>query len=153
MTECQTEVTAVTVEQVEDLALQIKTKRAEKDAQAEILSKINGEIDDLEQLAVRMLKEIGKTSYKGEHGTLTRTVKWSVTLPKTEEDRAAFFAYLKEKGIFEKLVSVPSPTLNSYYMQEWEASKDPSDPMAALDFKIPGISEPKSYEALSFRKK
>lgn len=151
MTECQE--TLVTVDQVESLAKQIADKRKEKEEKQKILSTCNEELDELEQLAVRTLTELGKNSYKSEFGTLTKTVRWSVTLPKTEEDRAAFFAYLKEKGIFEKLVSVPSPTLNSYYMQEWEASKDPSDPMAALDFKIPGIGEPKSYEALSFRKK
>jgi len=152
MSECDT-LLPVTVEQVEELALKIKTKRTEKEEKAAILSACNKELDDLEQEAVRILKEMGKTSYKSEHGTLTKTVKWSVTLPKTEADRAEFFAYLKEKGLFEGMVSVPSPTLNSFYMQEWEASKDPSDPMAALDFRIPGISEPKSYEALSFRKK
>lgn len=148
-----TESTPVTIDQVETLAKQIAEKRLEKEAQAKVLSKVNEELEELEQLAVRTLKEMGKDSYRSEFGTISKVTKWRVNLPNSEENREAFFAYLKEKGLFEKMVSVNSNTLNSFFMQEWEASKDPSDPLAALDFRLPGISEPSSYETMSFRKK
>lgn len=151
MTECAPG-TTVTVEQVEELAKKIKDKRAEKEEKAEILSKCNQELDELEQKAVLMLKEIGKSSYKGEHGTLTKVVKWQVKQPETEEDREKFFGWLKEKGIYEQVISVNSQKLLSLYLQEWDAVKQ-SDPMDALNFRIPGIKEATSYETLSFRKK
>lgn len=151
MTECQPG-TTVTVEQVEELARQIKEKRKEKEEKAEILSQCNSELDELEQLAVRMLKEIGKSSYKGEHGTLTKVVKWQVKQPETEADREQFFGWLKEKGIYDQVISVNSQKLLSIYTQEWDAVKA-SDPLEALNFKIPGIKEATSYETLSFRKK
>lgn len=142
-----------TVKGLEELAQKIKEKRAEKEEKAKILSAVNEELDQLEQLAVRTLKELGKSSYGAEAGTITKVVKWRVNLPNTEEAKTAFFSYLKERGLFEKLATVNSNTLNSFFMEEWEAAKDPNDPMAALDFRLPGISEPSSYETLSFRKK
>lgn len=144
---------AITVANVEELAKKIQDKRAEKEAKAAELAECNKELVELEQLAVRTLRELGKTSYKSEYGTITRTEKWRVNLPSTPEAREEFFAYLKEKGIFEKMITVNSNSLNAFYMQEWDASKDPNDPMASLDFRIPGIEEPKLYETMSFRKK
>ena len=76
-----------------------------------------------------------------------------MNLPATPEDKENFFSYLKEKGLFESLITVNSNTLNSFYMREWETVKEHGDPEEAMNFKIPGIQEPKLHEVISFRKK
>lgn len=152
MTECEPKAT-ITVDHVEELAKKIKAKRAEKDGAAEALSQINTELDSLEQESVRVLNALGKKSFAAEAGLLTKVVKWQVKQPETEEDKQKFFAYLKEKGIYEQTISVNSQKLLSLYLQEWEAVKESGDPIDALNFRIPGIKEATSYETLSFRKK
>ncbi len=152
MSECQT-APAISVEYVEELAKRIRAKRLEKDAQAEVVSKINSELDELEQESVRVLNALGKKSFAAEAGLLTKTVKWQVKQPETEEDKQKFFAFLKERGIYDQLISVNSQKLLSLYLQEWEAAKQSGDPLDALNFRIPGIKEATSYETLSFRKK
>lgn len=142
----------ITVDAIEGMAKSLKELREEIDADKAILSEKNAALDELENKIVLTLKELGKTSYRSEYGTVSRNEKWRVNLPATPEDRAEFFEYLKNKGLFENMITVNSNTLNSYYMKEWEQAKG-GDPEEALNFKVPGIGEPKLYEALSFRKK
>lgn len=140
-----------TVEDVERAIEAISKKREEVAEKKRIHSVADEELTQMENEAMRMLQSVGKKSYKGEQGTITRVVKWRVNLPKTPEARDAFFAYLKEKGLFENLITVNSQQLNSFYMQEWDQVKE-NDPMEALNFRIPGIEEPKEHETISFRK-
>lgn len=142
----------ISVQSVEFLIKDIAEKRKDVEALKKTYSDANAELEELERKAIGMLKALGKSSFKGELGTITRVEKWRVNLPATDQDRENFFAYLRERGLFEKMITVNSNSLNSFYMQEWEQVKE-SDPMEALNFRIPGISEPKAHETLSFRKK
>jgi hypothetical protein len=142
----------VTVEEVENLCKSIAEKRLIIDEEKSKLTEKNKELDELEAKAVRYLEDLGKKSYKSEHGTVSITEKWRVNLPQTDEDKMAFFEYLRQKGLFEKYATVNSNSLNSYFIAEWEAIKQ-SDPEAALNFRLPGICEPKLHKDISFRKK
>lgn len=71
-------------------------------------------------------------------GGLTLKINTSYKIPRTAEDREAFFDYLKSKGIFDQMISVNSQTLNSFAKAEFEASLDEGN----VDFKIPGLSDP-----------
>lgn len=83
------------------------------------------------------------------HGFLFfKEQKSSVTTPKTTEDKELLFAFLRERGIFSEMVSVNSMTLNSLYKTlANEAAADGN-----LDFKLPGVAEPKSYTTLKMRR-
>ncbi len=141
----------ITVDEIEGLAKALADKRLEVEELKAPLKIANEELEALEQKIVGALKEVGKDSYKSEYGTITRVNKFRVNLPQGE-DKMKFFEFLKTRGLFEGLATVNSNSLNSFFMEEWENAKK-DDPMAALNFSLPGICEPKSYETLSFRKK
>lgn len=97
--------------------------------------------------------ELEKFAIPG-YGTYFLKDNFSVKVPKLEDDRNAFFGYLKERKIFDSMITVNSATLNGWYKQELadlveraERGED-VDP----DFKIPGIAEPSEYKSLQFRK-
>ena len=81
-----------------------------------------------------ILQENDMEKYASKHGTVFRVKRESVRVPKGPEEKAEFFAWLKNKGIYDELVTVNSVTLNALYKQESEVANDP-------DFKIPGIGE------------
>lgn len=151
MSECKE--STITVAQLEEHAEKIRKKREEKSAQEEIVSKLSAELEELNERAVLMLQELGKTSYPAEAGRMQCREEWSVKQPETEEDREKFHGWLKEKGIYEKVLSINSQTLKALYKQELEAVKASGDPIAALDFQLPGIKEAKCFVKLSFTKK
>lgn len=97
--------------------------------------------------------ELEKFIVKG-YGTFSVQSNFSVKVPGTEEHREAFFAYLKERGIFESMITVNSATLNAWYKQELAAiaAKAEAGEDVDPDFKIPGIEEPKDFNVLRFRK-
>jgi len=113
------------------------------DGRKETLNKMQGKM-------LSILERFGRTNYAipGE-GMLIKTERLTVTLPKTPEDRESFFKYLRDKGLFEDLVTVNSQTLNAFYKKEFEAAAQEG---RAVGFKIPGISEPKTVVNLNVRK-
>ena len=144
---------SVTVNELEEIIKQYSILRAEIEEEKKLMGEKTKALDELEGKIMATLKEIGKTSYKSEHGTISRVEKWRVNLPATPEEKAAFSEYLKSKELFEKMYTFNSNTLNSFYMEEWEQAKNSGDPMDALNFRVPGINEPKMHEIISFRKK
>lgn len=142
----------MTVADIENLARELREKRAQVEELEKPLKVANKELSELEAKIVGALKEIGKDSYKSEYGTITQVKKWRVNLPSGPEEKAKFFEFLKKEGLFEQMTTVNSQTLNSFFMERWEQLKK-EDPVGALNFSIPGIGEPKVFETLSFRKK
>lgn len=142
----------VTVQTLEDLAEQIAVLREEIAVDKAALYEKNELLEETEQNFLNHLKELGKTSYKSNVGTISKVEKWRVNLPDSPEAKEELQAYLIERGL-KSMLTVNSNTLNSYYMQEWEIVKESGDPEAAMNFSIPGLKEPKLYETISFRKK
>ena len=99
---------------------------------------------------LELLTKIGKTSFKLEGvGTVTKKSSLVVTTPKTNEDKAALFKWLKENlgaDGFLAYASVNSQSLNSLYNNMFEESQD------KVNFKIDGVGEPTVRETLSFRR-
>lgn len=139
--------------------IELCTRAREQEAVVDdIKEALKPEADKLKALEDEILKrlellEMDKFPLKG-HGTFFLKSNFSVKVPKVDDDRAAFFAYLKEQGIFDSMITVNSATLNAWYKQEMDAITERAakgedvDP----DFKIPGIEEPKPYNQLQFRK-
>jgi hypothetical protein len=103
---------------------------------------------ELQEKLMYVLTQHGKKNYDSNFGKVTVVRKLSVKCPKEPESRKAFFDYLKEKGIFEDLVTVHANTLNAFYKTEWENA----DPEQAVSFQMPGIGAPTYYEILQMRK-
>lgn len=99
---------------------------------------------------ISVLEKFGRTNYAiPGAGTLIKTQRLTVSLPKTPEDKDAFFAYLRDRKIFDDIVSVNSMTLNAFYKKEFDIAAEEG---RAVGFKIPGISEAKTVVTLNVRK-
>ena len=70
-------------------------------------------------------------------------------MPRTQEQKEAFFEYLKSRDLFWAYASVNSQALNAFYKAEFDAAMQDGD----LDFSIPGIDEPDIVETIQMRKK
>jgi hypothetical protein len=112
-----------------------------KDEQAE-LTAVEGKI-----LAV--LEAAGLERFDAPSCTVTSVGKLSVKVPKDHESREQFFSYLKQRGVFDDLITVNSQTLNAFYRQEAEIA----DNHGVLEFRIPGITEVTEYRDLHVRRK
>jgi len=133
---------------VEDLCQQMFYMRDSIQHKEALLSEEKAALRNMQAKMLQILNDHGKSNYKSNHGNVSVMRKLSVKCPKEPVARKDFFDYLKEKGIFEDLVTVHSQTLNAFYKTEWEAAKV----SGVMDFAMPGIGEPSYYETLQMRK-
>lgn len=105
--------------------------------------------EDIEAKIMEVLKEEGKDSYKSEFGTVSISHRTSFKIPGSPEEKKLFWDYLREKGVFENLITVNSNTLNSFCKTEREQAIEEG---RGLEFNIPGIQPPVINEVLSLRK-
>jgi hypothetical protein len=141
----------LTVKEIKDAIFELRAVDLQIDALNEQLKKLNEEKSGLKAKLTLMLKECGEKNFTCELGTVTKVTDYSVNMPQGEA-KQDFFNFLRERGVFESMATVNHQTLNAYYKEQWELAKQ-GDPMAALNFSLPGIGEPKSFETIRFRKK
>lgn len=141
----------ITVKEIKDAVFALRSVDLEIDKLSEQLKKLNEEKSGLKSKLTLMLKECGEKNFTCELGTITKVTDYSVSMPQGEA-KQKLFDFLRERGVFESLATVNYQTLNAYYKEQWELAKK-EDPMAALNFSLPGIGEPKSFETIKFRKK
>lgn len=147
---------AITVQELQEMCKQaIELDEQITALEAEMITPRKKKLSDLEGKIQACMEQLDmeKIPVKG-YGTYFLQSKFSVKVPKTEQEREDFFAYLQAKGIFESMITVNSQTLNAWYKQEMEAlaSRAEAGEDVDPDFKIPGIEEPKDYFTLAFRK-
>lgn len=135
----------VTVRDLDLLVEELFQKRTEIEAIEEKLTEANKAKMAIEMKAVKYLKELGRDKYSTPLGTISIRESWKVKKPATPEDSDKLFAYLRERGIFDSLVSINHNTLNAFYTREWEIAKEEGN---GFDFAIPGIDQPKLFESL-----
>lgn len=117
----------------------VKAMQDELDTETKVLT-------DLKNQVLLCMEELDKDKYASDMGTVSVQNKFSVQVPKDEEKKQAFFAWLRDKEIFESTITVHSATLNSLYNSMLQESGDP-------DFEIPGIGKGTHYKTLSIRSK
>lgn len=139
----------VTVADLDDLVKTIFEQRVKIEESEKVTSELNKELALLKAKAVNYLKELGRENFKSPFGTISVNQKWRVSLPQTDEDKAALFNWLRGQGLFDKYATVNSQSLNSLYLAEWDAAKARGEGMT---FSMPGIGEPKLFEDLGVRK-
>lgn len=137
-----------TISDMENLAARIKELR-DAEAKASAAKKlVSEELEQAENSMMELLIAEGKDSYRSNVGLLSISARTSVRLPQTDEDKKAFFDHLKSVGLYERMVTVNSATLNSFYKAEFEAALQAGN----VDFSIPGIKEVTLNKSLSFRR-
>jgi hypothetical protein len=116
------------------------------------LSEKKQAMKELEYKILSKLEEAEIKTYKlPTVGTFSIRTNTTWNLPKTEEDRKAYFDYLKKRGVFESMITVNSKKHSSFCKQVLEEMAE-EDPYAAADFEIPGVPGKSTYDSLSVRK-
>lgn len=138
-----------TVLELDDLVDQIFDQKQKIEEMGAALTEENKRLAQLEFKAAAWLDEIGRETYKGKRGSISIKEKWSFALPKSDEDKQAFFSWMKEKGIFDKYATVHATSYNTLVNEEWEIAKQEG---RGMEFSIPGVPEPRFVRLLSTRK-
>lgn len=113
-------------------------------AYEEKISELNEQLAPLTKELIEIMEAMEISRFEGSKGKINLLKIDYVNNPQTEEDKAAFFKWLKEKNLFEDMVSVHHQKLNSFYKSQLEESIEKGEPL-----NIPGL-EPK--QRLEIRK-
>lgn len=116
-------------------------KRAEKEACAHYHS--------LKAQVLNILEAADLRTFVSDECRVTAIDKLSVRVPKTEEEKRAFFGWCEEQGIFWELVSVNSNSLNAFYRAEAELAAA----RGVHELRIPGLDAPNEYRELRVQKR
>lgn len=125
--------------------LEIRDKLADLD---ETKKGLNAELSVKKKIAVEMLEKHGLSNFDHGEGKIILNARRSVKI----EDRNLFFQWLKENNMFEDSVSISSTTATRIYDEQFQKAQEESD----IDFLtegIPGLSEPNTFNDISFRKR
>jgi hypothetical protein len=142
------EVDTTTIAQLDELCNTYAEQRKATELIKAQLSMANAKETELETKIIAVLSDFGKQSWKTEVGNFIISNRFSVKTPKTPEEKAQFFDYLREKGIFEDMVNINSQTLQGFYRAEMDAALDRGE----VNFRMPGIGEHSYVQTLSMRK-
>lgn len=123
--------------------------RREKEILNDQLKDIQERCDAAEQELIAILQNAGMERFDAESCSITVQDRTSWRVPKEPAKKREFFDYLKEKGVFEDLVTVNSQTLNALCREEERLALDRGEVM----FRVPGLEEPTTYQTLSVRKR
>ena len=141
--------TQINVGEFEALCKEVFELKAKEDVLENQMKELGAEIDSRKKKIMGILDSMGKEKhFVGGMGTLFIQNRFTVSMPKEPTQKKAFYDYLREKGIFEDLVTVHSQTLNAYYKNELAAAAE----VGNVDFKIPGLAEPNLVKTLAVRK-
>ena len=143
----ESEPDAGTLKAVADLCENLAKARAAKDEAEKVVSTWSAEIKKHELKLIDHLKEAGLTSFKTPVGNFIITKRRSVKSPAGDQ-KEKFFAYLREQGIFDEMVSVHSATLNSWAAREIEAKESEGH----IGWVPPGLDAPSEFESITYRK-
>lgn len=140
----------ITVEQVDTAIKVLAQLKEEYETKKDAASLVHSNYEKQQNTVIELLTKIGKTSFKLEGvGTVTKKASLVVQTPKTIEEKALLFKWLKDnlgaEG-FLSYASVNSQSLNSLYNTMFEEADD------KMNFKIDGVGEPTERITLSFRR-
>jgi len=142
------EASEVTIKELKNLCekyREVRAKKAELEAQ---VKEVNKEKASIEAKMVEYLTENEMRNFSGEFGQIILTKRVSVRQPANPEDKEAFYNWLKEKGDFERLISVNSRTLTKYVRDEIDIKKSEGQ----YGFVPPGLKEPETTQTVTFKK-
>ncbi len=140
----------ITMQELDLLGQLIFRQKKECEEAEKVLEGKKFTLTKMQAKMISILEKFGRSNYSiPGSGMLIKSERLTVTLPKTPEDKDAFYEYLKNKNLFEDIVTVNSMTLNAFYKKEFEIAAEEG---RAVGFKIPGISEPKTITTLNVRK-
>lgn len=138
-----------TVKQLRELIEESFLLRKNYDILKKESDKAWGKFQEVSSKAAFMLADMEIDKLQTPSGTFSYGYEESYRTPKTPEQKAAFYAYLKEKGLFDDMISVNSRSLNSFAKAEEAAALQEG----IFDFQIPGLEKGKAVLKPIMRKK
>ncbi len=148
-TQPEEDLSTVTVQELEKMISEYAEQKEEVDQAELVVANLKKIRTNTERRLLAFMNEFDKSSYRSTWGTLIKSGRYSWKTPKTPETRNQFFGYLREKGVFDGLISVNANTLSSFAKAEMAAAVERQD----IDFAIPGLEEPSYTERVSLRRK
>lgn len=142
-------VTGVTFQEVDALVEQYNKLEAEKETLAAQVTEKNKEMMKIQGRLAQYLKELGRSEYDSPFGEVETKETWSITLPKDEPSRQLLWAHLKERDLFDSMISINANSLNALFRRDFKKAQDEGD----LTFSMPGIAAPKVYETTKIKPK
>jgi hypothetical protein len=140
----------ITLEAFEHLTKVMCEQKAKVDAIREMDKEETGKLESLKMKVMGYLEQFGKDKYPVTgYGTISIQERFYAKIPADPEKKRLFMLYLKERGVYEGMVSVNANTLNSFVNKELEAAKETGN----FEFAIPGIEDFGNYKILSIRAK
>ncbi len=138
----------ITVADLDALVAQIAEKERYKDAVELQLKELNKAIMALETRATEILKSLGRKSYDSPWGSIGIDNIMQVVQP-SDDRKEELWAWMREKGIFDRYASVNSNSLRALFKRERElAIENGEDP---LTFALPGMVPATFFQKLKFR--
>jgi len=140
--------TALTVEQMDQMIVQLREAKSMADIAEESAKTIKAEYDAKRKEVLDALKTLNRDNYSVAGAGMAYISRKEVyTVPKTHQEKTALFNYIKEKygpDALMSMVGIHSATLTSWANKETESGEV---------MQIPGLEQPTMIETLNFRKK
>lgn len=140
---------SISVKELDEMVENLFKMKKEIQDEEDKISEKSKILEALKTKIIVTLKEHERESYRSDMGMVTVSQKWRVKLPANDIEKAKLIEHLRERGLFEKYVSVNSNSLNSLFMTDWEIAQKEGK---GMDFKMPGIDEPTLFETLHITK-
>jgi hypothetical protein len=137
------------ISKLKELSQSLIVAKQERDYYSRLLDEASAVFEKSKQAMLEALNAADLDKFTDDGITVSITERTSVQVPKTLEQKHAFFEYLKERGIYEEMVSVNSARLNAFYKEEERLQLEQGN----IDFKIPGLDEVTTYQQLNVRTK
>ena len=138
----------LTVQELEEKQKEVFEQRKTYEAAKKQSNEEHATLKKLEAAHVERLETLGKNSYRADSGLFSFRYTEAWKLGATLEERKEFFDYLKERELFDSMISINSRTLNTYAKKEAEVAESNGE----LDFQLPGLYKSDPVATVSLRK-
>lgn len=140
----------VTTEELDHVISTMYKAKQDYDQKKIVSTEAHHHLEDCKAQVTELLRNAGKTEYVVEGvGKATLVDKLKVITPKSPEEKALLFKWIKETmgaDGFLAHVGVNYQTLQRLYNESISASPNPAE------FNMPGVGQPQSFIELRFRK-
>lgn len=136
----------ITVEELDLKQKEVFEARAAYDAAKKLSNEAHARLGELQGEHIARLESVGKTSYKNQYGTFSFSMVEGVKID--PENKSVFWEYLRDKGLFEEMITVHSATLNAFAKEEMKGMEMAGD----IDPQIPGLVKSEPHAKASMRK-
>ena len=125
----------ITVDALEAAINNCFIRRDEHKAHKKVTTDIWNEVEELQTAISVMFDKLDKDKHQTKYGTFSKRLEEGYALPKDDESRAQFFGYMKERGVYDTMITVNAQTLNTFVKDEVAIKENDGD----FEFIPPGI--------------